>query len=197
MLQKEMKVRNYLIAEEGVHEKKSFSVIADFEGSEEQLMNVKVDDELPILPLRNMVLFPGIFMPVSIGRKSSLKLIRDAERRDTYIGVVCQKNAETETPLLDDLHSVGTIAKIIRTLEMPDQSTTVILQGLRRVNLQELVKLEPYLTGKVEALSDELPAKDDKEFQALVEAVKDLTVRYVKSSRHVSSGLGFRYQEHQ
>ena len=182
MLQKEMKVRNYLIAEEGVHEKKSFSVIADFEGSEEQLMNVKVDDELPILPLRNMVLFPGIFMPVSIGRKSSLKLIRDAERRDTYIGVVCQKNAETEIPLLDDLHSVGTIAKIIRTLEMPDQSTTVILQGLRRVNLQELVKLEPYLTGKVEALSDELPAKDDKEFQALVEAVKDLTVRYVKSS---------------
>ncbi len=163
-------------------EQKNFSVIADFEGNEEQLMDITVDKELPILPLRNMVLFPGVFMPVSVGRKSSMRLVRDAERKDLYIGVVCQKNADTESPGFEDLHHIGTVAKIVRVLEMPDQTTTVILQGSRRMQVLDIVETSPYLIGSVKLLDEVLPDKNDREFQALVEACKDLTVRYVKSS---------------
>ena len=102
-----MKKRNYFSDIEDRNEN-SFSVIADFEGNEEQLMDVEVDEILPVLPLRNMVLFPGVFMPVSVGRKSSLKLVREAEKKGTYIAVVCQKVADTEAPLYDDLHTIGT-----------------------------------------------------------------------------------------
>lgn len=164
-------------------EQHPFSVIADFEGNEEQLMNITVEDEqLAILPLRNMILFPGVLMPVSVGRKASLKLIEEAERKNKYIGVVCQKNADTENPSFEDLHPVGTIGKIVRVLEMPDQTTTVILQGVRRMELVEIHETTPYLKGRIKSLDEELPAKDDKEFQALVEACKDLTIRYIKSS---------------
>ena len=97
-----MKKRNYLSDVED-RSGNAFSVIADFEGNEEQLMDIEVDEILPVLPLRNMVLFPGVFMPVSVGRKSSLKLVREAEKKGTYIAVVCQKVADTETPLFEDL----------------------------------------------------------------------------------------------
>ena len=176
-----MKKRNYFGDIEDRNEN-SFSVIADFEGNEEQLMDVEVDEILPVLPLRNMVLFPGVFMPVSVGRKSSLKLVREAEKKGTYIAVVCQKVADTEAPLYDDLHTIGTVAKIVRVLEMPDQTTTVILQGSKRIELKEITETTPYLKGRINTLNEEIPAKDDKEFQALVEACKDLTVRYIKSS---------------
>ena len=160
----------------------SFSVIADFEGNEEQLMDIEVNEILPILPLRNMVLFPGVFMPVSVGRKTSMKLVREAEKKSAYIGVVCQKVAETEMPMLEDLHTIGTVGKIIRILEMPDQTTTIILQGVKRMELEEIVDTTPYLKGRVRALEEDIPDKNDKEFHALVEACKDLTIRYIKSS---------------
>ena len=175
-----MKKRHYLSDIEDRHGN-GFSVIADFEGNEEQLMNIEVDDTLPILPLRNMVLFPGVFMPVSVGRSTSLRLIREAETKGRYIGVVCQKIAETESPLFEDLHNIGTIAKIIRVLEMPDQTTTVILQGSKRMELKEIVETTPYLKGRIVPMNEELPEKGDKEFQALVEAVKDLTIRYIRT----------------
>ena len=177
-----MKKRNYLLDSEEEGRKNAFSVIADFEGNEEQLMNIEVDDIVPVLPLRNMVLFPGVFMPVSLGRISSLKLVREAEKKSSYIAVVCQKQAETENPLFDDLHHIGTVAKIIRTLEMPDQTTTVILQGVKRLELTGITESEPYLKGQVTLLEEVLPDKTDREFQALIEACKDLTVRYIKSS---------------
>ncbi|MCD8309982.1 MAG: LON peptidase substrate-binding domain-containing protein, partial [Prevotellaceae bacterium] len=158
------------------------SVIAEIEGNEEQVNDNEIGEVLPILPLRNMVLFPKVFMPVSIGRKSSLKLVRDAQKRGAYFAVACQKSADTEDPAIDDLHSIGTVAKIIRILEMPDRSTTVILQGFKRLLLKEMVETEPYLKGRVELVDEELPSKDDKEFQALVEACKDLSIRYIKSS---------------
>lgn len=185
-----MKKRYYLsdVEERGGS---SFSVIADFEGNEEQLMDIEVGDILPVLPLRNMVLFPGVFMPVSIGRKSSLRLVREAERNDSYIAVVCQKIADTEEPLLDDLHSIGAVAKIMRVLEMPDQTTTVILQGAKRMELKEIVDTKPYLRGRVVTLNEELPAKNDKEFHALVEAVKDLTVRYIRTSEMLPQDSAF------
>ncbi len=159
-----------------------FSFIADFEGNEEQMFDIKVDDSLPVLPLRNMVLFPGVVLPISVGRKSSLKLVNDAYKSNAYIAVVCQKAAETENPDFEDLHTIGTIAKIVRVLEMPDQSTTVILQGMKRFELESLSETFPYLLGKVKLLEEALPAKENKEFDALVDACKDLTIRYIKVS---------------
>ena len=185
-----MKKRFYMSDEE-THENNSFSVIADFEGDEEQLMNVKVDDVLPVLPLRNMVLFPGVFMPVSIGRRSSLRLIREANRNNSYIVVVCQKAMETEQPSFDDLHRIGSVARIVRILEMPDQTTTVILQGSRRMLLEEIVETDPYLRGRIRLLDEEMPDDNDNEFRAAVEACKDVAVRYIRASETMPPDSAF------
>lgn len=160
----------------------AFSLIADFDGNEDQVFDIKVGETLPILPLRNMVLFPGVFMPVSVGRKSSLRLVREADKKKSYIAVVCQKMAETDEPAFEDLHPIGTIGKIVRVLEMPDQTTTVIIQGMKRLELKNITETHPYLKGEVNIIDEEIPSKDDKEFQALVETCKDLTIRYIKSS---------------
>lgn len=162
----------------------SFSLIADFEGNDEQMFDVKIDsgEILPVLPLRNMVLFPGVFMPVSVGRKSSLKLVREADKKNLNVAIVCQKLAQVEDPSFEDLHEVGTVARIVRILEMPDQTTTVILQGMKRLTLKNITETSPYLKGEVELVEEDSPAKDDKEFIALVEACKDLTIRFIKSS---------------
>ena len=162
----------------------AFSLIADFDGNEELMMNIQIpeNENIPVLPLRNMVLFPNVFMPISAARKPSLRLIREAEKKKSYVFVVCQITAKTEDPGYEDLHTIGTIAKVVRTLEMPDQTTTVILQGLKRAKLEEITITLPYLKGRVKTLEEEIPSKDDKEFIALVEACKDLTIRYIKSS---------------
>lgn len=160
----------------------AFSLIADFDGNEDQVFDIKVGETLPVLPLRNMVLFPGVFMPVSVGRKSSLRLVREADKKKSYIAVVCQKMAETDEPAFEDLHPIGTIGKIVRVLEMPDQTTTVIIQGMKRLELKNITETHPYLRGEVNIVEEEIPSKDDKEFQALVETCKDLTIRYIKSS---------------
>lgn len=159
-----------------------FSLIADYDGNEEQMPDIDIDGSLPVLPLRNMVLFPGVILPVAIGRKSSLKLIHDADKKNKYIAVVCQKSAETENPSLEDLHTTGTIAKIVRVLEMPDQTTTVILQGLKRLELTSITETFPYIMGTVNLLNEILPPKDNREFEALVESCKDLTIRFIKTS---------------
>lgn len=159
-----------------------FSVIADYDGSEEQLMKTEVDSSMPILPLRNMVLFPGVFLPVTIGRKSSLKLIHEAEAAGKNIGIVCQKLPDTEYPELKDLHQIGTVARIIRTIEMPDKSRAVILQGIRRFKLEEITETTPYLLGNIMPLEDEMPSQNDKEFQALVDSIKDTTIHLIKTS---------------
>ncbi|MCE8620595.1 endopeptidase La [Bacteroides fragilis] len=160
----------------------AFSLIADFDGNEDQVFDIKVGETLPVLSLRNMVLFPGVFMPVSVGRKSSLRLVREADKKKSYIAVVCQKMAETDEPAFEDLHPIGTIGKIVRVLEMPDQTTTVIIQGMKRLELKNITETHPYLKGEVNIIDEEIPSKDDKEFQALVETCKDLTIRYIKSS---------------
>ena len=162
-----------------------FSFVADFEGDETSVFDVEMDATLPILPLRNMVLFPGVVMPVAVGRKSSLRLAKVADKKDMNIGVVCQLNPETENPGYADLYHVGTMAKIIRVLELPDRSTTVILQGMSRFELKDIISDRPYLTGVVEKLNEELPAKNDKEFDLLVDACKDRTIQYIQVSEQM------------
>ena len=159
----------------------NISVIADFEGNEEMLLHTEVPEVLPILPLRGMVLFPGVLLPVSIGRKQSERLIRLAVKHDSYIGICCQKEAGVDEPGFDDLHTVGTVGKVMRILEMPDHTLTAILQGVRRMRLKEIVNHEPFLEGRVELLQEEMPKKNDREFAALIESVKETTVSLFKN----------------
>lgn len=137
----------------------------------------KVGDTIPILPLRNMVLFPGVALPVIIGRPKSMRLIKEAVHKKSLIGVVCQKEMGTEDPILEDLYTTGVIADIVRVLEMPDGSTTVILQGKKRFELNELTETDPYLSGKITVLEDTKPDKTDREFEALISTIKDLTIK--------------------
>lgn len=137
----------------------------------------KLGDIVPILPLRNMVLFPGVAMPVIVGRPKSMRLIKEAVHKKALIGVICQKEMNTEEPGFDDLYSIGVIADIVRVLEMPDGTTTVILQGKKRFELESIEESEPYLKGKIALLDDKMPKKSDREFEALISTIKDLTIK--------------------
>jgi len=160
----------------------SFAMIADYEGSEENMFNaIDPDGEtLPVLPVRNMVLFPGVVMPVTVGRSSSLKLVKDAYKKEISIAVHCQKSPETENPTETDLYDVGTAARIVRIFEMPDMTTTVILHGVQRVQMLEVVKRRPYMTAQVAPLHDVLPGKNNREFRAIVDSCKELAIKYTR-----------------
>lgn len=160
----------------------TFSVYTEITAEDEQIMNADVDEIIPIMPLRNMVLFPGVVMPVSVGRSTSLALIREAEKNQSFIGVSTQKYAEINTPIFADLYSIGTVAKVVRVLEMPDNTTTVILQGARRMKALEVYQYKPYMKARIQLIDEEFPPKDDNEFKALSEAVKDLAIRYIRTS---------------
>ena len=143
---------------------------------------VQVDSEdLPILTLRNMVLFPGVAMPVVIGRKKTLQLVKDSRRSHSSIGVVCQTDADVEDPTVQDLYPVGVVADVIKILEMPDDTTTVILQGKRRFLLGEQTASEPYLRAQVTLLEEEVPVNDDKEYEALIISIKELTMKMLRT----------------
>jgi ATP-dependent Lon protease len=141
----------------------------------------KIGKTIPILPLRNMVLFPGVALPVVVGRTKSMRLVSDAMRRKKFIGVISQRETDTENPEMSDLYSVGVIAEVMRLLEMPDGSTTVILQGKKRFELNSIVDTEPYLRGTVTLLEDVVPKASDREFEALILTIKDLTVKILTS----------------
>ena len=137
----------------------------------------KVGETIPILPLRNMVLFPGVAMPVVVGRPKSMRLIKEAVRSKSLLGVVCQKEMDTEDPGYGDLYTTGVVADIVRVIEMPDGSTTVILQGKKRFFLESLEETEPYLMGKIKLLEDKMPDRSDHEFEALISTIKDQTIK--------------------
>jgi len=149
---------------------------------EENLISGSVPEILSILPIRNTVLFPGVVMPITVGRDKSIKLIKDANKGDKTIGVITQKEDNVEDPEWKDLNKVGTVAQIIKMLRMPDGSTTVIIQGKRRFNLVELIQTEPYLKAKVEPFEELIPDKKDKEFIALVSSLKDLSTQIIHQS---------------
>jgi ATP-dependent Lon protease len=141
-----------------------------------------VPETLSILPLRNTVLFPGVVIPITVGREKSIRLIREASKGTRTIGVVAQKNDDNEDPGIDDLNSVGTVAFIIRMLRMPDGNTTVILQGRRRFVLGEEVQREPYLVAKATALNEVKPGANDKEFPAIISSVKEIALQIITNN---------------
>ena len=144
-------------------------------------------DTLPILPLRNTVLFPGVIIPITIGRDRSVKLIKDAENGNKTLGVVSQKDFDTELPELSDLHEVGTIAHILKMLKMPDGNITAVIQGRKRFKIEEMVESNPYFKAKITELKEVKPEVKDKEFSALVSSVKDLSLRIIEESPNIPS----------
>jgi ATP-dependent Lon protease len=156
---------------------------------EAEMNNEEVPDFLPILPLRNTVLFPGVVIPITVGRDKSIKLIRDANKGDRMIGVVAQKDVGIEDPLFDQLHTVGTVALIIKILQMPDGNTTVILQGKKRFILKEELQSEPYIKATIEPFRD-AKIKEDKEFKAMISSVKDMAMSIIQLSPNIPSEAG-------
>jgi len=155
---------------------------------EEKKLNAEeIPAEIPILPLRNTVLFPGVVIPITVGRDKSIKLIREAYQGNKTIGVVAQKNDSTEDPTFEDIHNIGTIAYIIKTIKMPDGSTTAIIQGKRRFEITELTQKEPYLKAKVTAFEEIIPEKGDEEFEAFVSSLKDVAFQIIKLSPNIPS----------
>ncbi|MDY3944022.1 MAG: endopeptidase La [Alloprevotella sp.] len=169
----------------------SFSFVADFDGDMSGMFNKKMPETLPILPLRNMVLFPGIVAPVSVGRESSLKLIANAEKTSGYIGVVGQIDANVQSPNREDMYNGGVLAKVVKTFELPDGGTTVLLQSYGRFSLGEFTRVRPFIRAKVDAVPEILPEEDDKEFKAYVDACRDLTLRYMKMNENIPTEATF------
>jgi len=154
-------------------------------------LNISSGDVLPILPLRNMVLYPGVLLPVSVARSKSLKLVREANENDMLIGVCAQVDKKLDDPTVEQLFNMGTIAQVVRILEMPDNSTTVILEGKRRFYLGELDAVKPYLKAKVEIIDDSTPDVADGVFVALVASIKDLASTIINNSGVMSPEMAF------
>ncbi len=153
---------------------------------DEQRMNEEVFPEiLPILPLRNAVLFPGVVMPITVGRDKSIRLVKDAYKNRQVIGVIAQRDAEIEEPELQDMFSVGTVAQIIKTLQMPDGNTTVIIQGKRRFFLDDIIETEPYIKGKIHPYGENLYVPHDKKFDALIQSVRDMAMKIMQKSSNM------------
>ena len=158
---------------------------------EEEMNNEELPESLPILPLRNMVLFPGVVIPITAGRDKSIKLINDANASGKNIGVVAQKNEEDEDPTKDDIHTVGTVARILRVLKMPDGNITIILQGKKRFEIAEVVSEEPYITATVKEVPEKRPKKNDTEFNAIIDSLKELAVKIIQESPNLPSEATF------
>jgi ATP-dependent Lon protease len=156
---------------------------------EEEMNNEQLPEVLAILPLRNTVLFPGVVIPITVGRDKSIKLIRDANKGNRMIGVVAQQDVNIEDPNFDQLNRVGTIALIIKMLQMPDGNTTVILQGKKRFVLKDEVQTEPYIKATVDPFK-ETKTKEDKEFKAMVSSIKDMAMSIIQLSPNIPSEAG-------
>lgn len=158
---------------------------------EDDMHNAEYPSDIPILALRNNVLFPGVVIPITVGRDKSIKLVQHANENDKIVGVVSQKNQEIEEPEFKDLHKVGTVAQIVRMLKMPDGSTTVIIQGKRRFQLNDLVQEEPFLRANVKFFKEEKAPKRNKEFTAIIQSMKELALKIIKDSPNIPSEAQF------
>ncbi len=159
---------------------------------DEEIMNAEeIPDELAILPLRNAVLFPGVVIPITVGRDKSIRLVKEAYRKEKTIGVISQKDPGVEDPQSSDLHNVGTVAHILKTLQMPDGNTTVIIQGKKRFELVEIVQEEPYLRAKVKSYDNNLIIPDNEAFNALIQSIKDISIQIINKSPNIPSEASF------
>ena len=152
---------------------------------EDSMNKENLPENLPILPLRNTVLFPGVVIPITVGRDKSIKLVKDAYASDKTIGVIAQKDQNIEDPSFEHLNNIGTVARILKMLRMPDGNTTIIIQGKQKFELEELVQEEPYMRAKVKSVDQIFPKKKDDKFEGLVISVKDLALEIIEKSPEI------------
>lgn len=171
----------------------SISLIANFDTAEDSTFEVDFNDEkeIPVLPLRNMMLFPGTMLPINIRRKSSLKLLNEANKTNKLIGVFCQKDDNVEEPDMDQLYLTGVIAKVVRILQLPDGSKTALLQGFNRIHLCELHEEISYMVGHVRKAPEEIPSKDDPKFTVYVDACKETADKFLRSGDGMMAASSF------
>jgi len=161
------------------------------DGDDSELINVDVPDILPILPLRNTVMFPGVVMPITVGRQKSLQLVQEVYRGNRLLGTVAQKDGSIDDPAQNDLYQTGTIAQVLKILEMPDGSTSVIIQGKKRFEVLEYTQEFPYLMARVNPMVDTQPQDDSVEFSAIIGSLKDLSIKIAQYSMHISPEASF------
>ena len=157
-------------------------IIAD--GDDRELRNTEVPEVLPILPLRNTVLFPGVVFPITVGREKSLRLIKDVYQGSRLLGTIAQRDYTIDEPGAEDLYTIGTVAEILKIFEMPDGSTSIIIQGKRRYRIREFISDVPYFKARIESLNEHIPANDN-EFNAVVGSLKDLSIKTAQFSANI------------
>jgi ATP-dependent Lon protease len=158
---------------------------------EEEINNEVLPETLPILSLRNTVLFPGVVIPITAGRDKSIKLINDANHGSKVVGVVSQKDESVEDPTAKDIFETGTVARILKVLKMPDGNTTVIIQGKKRFEIQDVVHEDPYIVATIKDVEEVKPTLDNKEFSAIIDSIKDLSLQIIKDSPNIPSEASF------
>jgi ATP-dependent Lon protease len=158
---------------------------------EEAISKESLPDTLPILPLKNTVMFPGVVIPITASRDKSIKLIKDSNKKDKLIGVVSQIDSEVQSPTLSDIHPTGTVAKILRVLKMPDGNVTVIIQGKKRFSIEQITSEDPYITARIKEIQELKPEKNDKEFSATIESIKDIALKIIDENPNIPSEASF------
>ena len=158
---------------------------------EEAMNKEELPEILPILPLRNTVLFPGVVIPITAGRDKSIKLINETNKGNKIIGVVSQIDENIEDPELKDINKVGTVAKILRVLKMPDGNTTIILQGQKRFEVNEIITSIPYMTATIKEVPEAKPATENEEFKAIIDSIKEKSLQIIKNSPNIPSEAAF------
>ena len=158
---------------------------------EEALEREELPDSVPILPLKNTVLFPGVVIPITVGRDKSIQLIKDSNKENKVIGVVAQKDQSVENPGINDIYTLGTVAQILRVLTMPDGNTTIIIQGKKRFEIDQVLEEEPYLKAQIRSVAEEKSVQDTSEFTAIVESIKDLALKIIQESQNIPSEASF------
>lgn len=186
-----MKIGNFdSFATEHIDENAEFIPLLTTE-DEEEIERERVPHILPILPLRNTVLFPGVVVPISAGRDASIRLINEANETTKTIGVVAQTDENTEIPEGKDVYRLGTVARILRVLKMPDGNVTIIIQGKKRFQIEGIVEEKPYIKAAITEVSDIKPDTNDKEFEATIDAIRDLAIKIIQENPNIPSEAAF------
>jgi ATP-dependent Lon protease len=175
--EKNMKIDNFLLTDEDAE----FLPIIPLNETDEQDKNLVVPDTLPLLPLKNTVLFPGVVLPITVGRDKSIKAVNEAYKKEKLVGVLSQKDANVEDPAPEDMCPVGTVAKIVKLIKMPDGGTTIIIQGKKRFSVGSIVQRDPYYVATITVLADDELEKDDQ-FDAHAGSIKDLASQIIQLS---------------
>jgi ATP-dependent Lon protease len=187
--QYQIRIENMITSDPLNEEMDLIPIVTDDDNFDQKVFDIP--EIIPILPLKNTVLFPGVLIPITVGRQKSMKLIREVYKTNRIIGTLAQKDSKIEEPAFSDLYSIGTVAQVLKILEMPDGGTSVIIQGISRFEIQSLVSEKPYFNARIKTLTDIKPEKLDKEFEAIISSLKDLSIKIIQLSTNIPPEASF------